>query len=151
MAILALDQGTTSTRAVVYDASGNSGLRKLGFHQQEHKQILPHPGWCEQDPRELVKNCDECAREAMRQSGASLTCFGITNQRETLVVWDGSTGEPLHNAVVWHDTRAREVCNRLEETIGARKIRRITGLPISTYFTAVKLLWSGHPLGLLDP
>jgi glycerol kinase len=134
----ALDQGTTSTRFIIFDRDG----REIARHQLEHRQILPHPGWVEHDPIEIAARVDEViagALAAAQLSGDDLTALGITNQRETTVVWDPVTGTPWCNALVWQDTRTDRFVAALEphrEQLCAR-----TGLPPATYFSAAKLRW----------
>jgi glycerol kinase len=138
--ILALDQGTTSSRAIVFDHEG----RLVALARRELPQIFPRPGWVEHDPEEIWRTQLEAAEEALATAGvaaADLEAIGITNQRETTVVWERDTGRPIHNAIVWQDRRTAEHCERLraeglEETIRAR-----TGLVIDPYFSATKLAW----------
>ncbi|KAJ5718677.1 Glycerol kinase [Penicillium malachiteum] len=138
-----IDQGTTSTRFLIFDRDGEP----VASHQVEFTQIYPNPGWHEHDPLELVSSVETCIEEAVRQfetSGynrASIKGIGITNQRETTVVWDHETGEPLHNAIVWTDTRSQSIVNELKQKPGASKLQSICGLPLSTYSSATKLLW----------
>jgi len=138
MYIGALDQGTTSTRFMVFDASG----REIARRQLEHRQILPSPGWVEHDPIEIAARVDEVIAGALRSAGLSgrdLAAIGITNQRETTIVWDPRTGRPWYNAIVWQDTRTDQSVNALQPQ-RARLIER-TGLPPATYFSALKLRW----------
>ena len=134
----AIDQGTTSTRFIVFDASG----REVGRHQVEHRQILPRPGWVEHDPLEIAERVNETlagALRATRLSGRDLVAIGVANQRETTVVWNPRDGRPWHNAIVWQDTRTDRVVAELESMRGY--LRQRTGLPPSTYFSALKLQW----------
>ncbi|MFQ6171571.1 glycerol kinase GlpK [Oryzobacter sp. R7] len=137
--VAAVDQGTTSTRCLVVDATG----RVVGRAQREHAQHHPRPGWTEHDPLEIWDRTVEVTVGALADAGigpADVVACGITNQRETAVVWDRHTGEPIHPAVVWHDTRTSEACARL----GAREadlVREVTGLPVSTYFSGPKIAW----------
>jgi glycerol kinase len=138
MFVGALDQGTTSTRFMVFDAGGNEIARR----QIEHRQILPSPGWVEHDPIEIAARVDEVIAGALRTAGLTgrdLAAIGITNQRETTIVWDPRTGKPWHNAIVWQDTRTAE----LVSTLAPRRARLIeqTGLPPATYFSSLKLRW----------
>jgi len=138
MLIGALDQGTTSTRFMVFDASGTEVARR----QLEHRQILPRPGWVEHDPVEIAARVDEVIAGALRSAdltGRDLAAIGVTNQRETTVVWDPRTGRPWHNAIVWQDTRTDEAVRALEPR-RALLVER-TGLPPATYFSAPKLQW----------
>ncbi|GAA3286218.1 glycerol kinase GlpK [Nesterenkonia halobia] len=138
--VMAIDQGTTSTRAVVIDHSG----QPLGSGQKEHEQILPRAGWVEHDAKEIWRNTREVVGLALADANInrhSLAAVGITNQRETTVVWDRHTGEPIHNAVVWQDTRTQEICDRLAGDAGAEKYKDRTGLPLATYFAGPKVRW----------
>jgi len=134
----ALDQGTTSTRFMVFDAAGQEVARR----QIEHQQILPRPGWVEHDPIEIAARVSEVIAGALRAAGLTgrdLAAIGITNQRETTVVWDPRTGRPWHNAIVWQDTRTAD----LVATLAPERERLITqtGLPPATYFSSLKLRW----------
>lgn len=136
----ALDQGTTSTRFIVFDREG----RIIASAQKEHEQIYPQPGWVEHNPREIWQRTLEVIETAC--AGAHLTgrdfaCLGITNQRETTVVWDRLTGEPIHNALVWQDTRVGEYIAALSRDGGQDRFRSKTGLPLATYFSGLKLRW----------
>jgi glycerol kinase len=138
--ILALDQGTTSSRAMLFDRSGNV----VSVAQKEFRQIYPHPGWVEHDPQELWSTQAGVAAEAVTRdglNGASVAAIGITNQRETTVVWDRDTGRPVYNAIVWQDRRTAEFCDQLKEQGLEEKIRAKTGLPIDSYFSATKIRW----------
>ena len=134
----ALDQGTTSTRFLVFDAEG----REVARRQLEHRQILPRPGWVEHDPIEIAARVDETIAGALRAAGLTgqdLAAIGITNQRETTVVWNRRTGRPWHNAIVWQDTRTDQAVTALEPSRALLCAR--TGLPPATYFSATKLQW----------
>lgn len=134
----ALDQGTTSTRFMVFDAAGQEVARR----QLEHRQILPRPGWVEHDPVEIAARVDETIAGALRTAdlkGADLAAIGITNQRETTVVWNPRNGRPWHNAIVWQDTRTDRIVAALEPVRASLCAR--TGLPPATYFSAAKLQW----------
>lgn len=138
--ILALDQGTTSSRAIVFDQSG--GI--VSVAQREFRQIFPRPGWVEHDAAEIWATQSGVAADAVRKAGLSATdiaAIGITNQRETTVVWDRKTGVPLCNAIVWQDRRTAAVCDRLKKSGKAAMIRRKTGLVIDAYFSGTKLAW----------
>lgn len=142
--VLAIDQGTTSSRAIVVDAHGRTVPHASA--QMEHRQILPKPGWVEHDAVEIWRNTRTVMAEALMQSElttADIRAIGITNQRETTVVWDRETGEPVYNAIVWQDTRTAAICSTLAEDFpgGEQRVREITGLPISTYFAGPKLAW----------
>ncbi|HXZ93199.1 MAG TPA: FGGY family carbohydrate kinase, partial [Burkholderiales bacterium] len=138
--ILALDQGTTSSRAIVFDEAGTP----LASAQQEFRQIYPRPGWIEHDPREIVASQRSVAREAVRKSQVepkSIVAAGIANQRETTLLWDRQTGEPLCNAIVWQDRRTAELCARLKSDGAEELVREKTGLVIDPYFSGTKLAW----------
>ncbi len=136
----AVDQGTTSTRFIVFDEEG----RSLGSAQLEHRQIFPEPGWVEHDPAEILTNTDRVIEEALSLAGLSrsdLSAVGITNQRETTLLWERATGRPVHNAIVWQDTRTADLCRRLGGDQGQDRFREQTGLPLATYFSGPKLSW----------
>ncbi|HKT48318.1 MAG TPA: glycerol kinase GlpK [Candidatus Acidoferrales bacterium] len=136
----AIDQGTTSTRFMVFDRSG----RIVAVAQKEHQQIYPKPGWVEHDALEILRRTEEVIAEALAQRGlraADLAAIGITNQRETTVVWERSTGRPIANALVWQDTRVDEEVARFSAAGGQDRFRAQTGLPLSTYFSSLKLRW----------
>jgi len=138
--IAAIDQGTTSTRFIVFDSAG----RTAACAQKEHRQIYPQPGWVEHDAEEIWQRTEEVIAEAMEQAGlkaADLAAVGITNQRETTLLWNRKTGKPLGNAIVWQDMRVAADVARLASEIGDDFFRRRTGLPLSTYFSALKLRW----------
>ncbi|MFZ1983033.1 MAG: FGGY family carbohydrate kinase, partial [Desulfatitalea sp.] len=136
----ALDLGTTSNRFIIFDRRG----RIVGVDQKEHRQIFPQPGWVEHDPMEIWRNSGDVIRGALAKTGLSgrdIAAIGITNQRETTVVWDKRSGQPYMNAIVWQCTRTDELCRRLSEEGGQDRFRAKTGLPISTYFSGPKLRW----------
>ncbi|MBU6296863.1 MAG: glycerol kinase GlpK [Alphaproteobacteria bacterium] len=136
----AIDQGTTSTRFIVFDKAGNI----VSLAQKEHKQIYPRPGWVEHDPMEIWRNTEEVIAKALRAQRlkpGDLAAVGITNQRETTVVWDRKTGEPVYNALVWQDTRVDELARRYAADGGADRFRDKTGLPLASYFSGLKLKW----------
>ena len=138
--ILAIDQGTTSTRCVLFDHSGQ--IRHLT--QAEHTQIFPAPGWVEHDAVEILENTLGLIEQLFTRASidrSSIVAVGITNQRETTVIWDRSTGIPIHPAIVWQDTRTDEICQTLVKNGGQDRFRQITGLPIATYFSAPKIQW----------
>ncbi len=138
--ILALDQGTTSSRAIVFDQAG--GI--VAVAQQEFRQIFPKPGWVEHDANEIWASQSTVAAEALRKAGltaSEIAGIGITNQRETTVVWDRKTGQPIHHAIVWQDRRTAGACDRLKRAGQAALIRRKTGLVIDAYFSGTKLAW----------
>jgi glycerol kinase len=136
-----IDQGTTSTRFIVFDHLGNI----IALDQMEHKQIFPKPGWVEHDPEEIFNNTLTVIRNALRKSNLSLKdlkAIGITNQRETSVFWDRTTGDPIGNAIVWQDTRTDQLCNDLAGDEGLDRFRQKTGLPLATYFSGPKIRWA---------
>ena len=138
--VVALDQGTTSTRAIVFDHAGSI----VSTGQLEHQQIMPQAGWVEHDPMEIWSNAREVIGQAL--SRAQLTrhdieALGITNQRETAIVWDRRTGEPVYNAIVWQDTRTQELIDSLAGDVGTQRFQHKTGLPLATYFSASKIAW----------
>jgi len=136
----ALDQGTTSSRAMIFDHQG----RVVSVSQKEHEQIYPKPGWVEHDPKEIWARCQEVLDEAMEKAGAArddIAALGITNQRETAVVWDKNTGEPVFNAIVWQDTRTDKLVDELGQDGGQDRFRETVGLPLATYFSAPKVRW----------
>ncbi|MGA9477797.1 MAG: glycerol kinase GlpK [Desulfobacterales bacterium] len=136
----ALDLGTTSNRFIVFDHQG----RIIGFDQMEHKQILPRPGWVEHDPMEIWRNSQAVIKGALGKTGISgndLVAIGITNQRETAVLWDKNSGRPFYNAIVWQCTRSDDICRRLSAEHGQDRFREKTGLPIATYFSGPKVRW----------
>lgn len=136
----AIDQGTTSTRFIIFDRTG----RIVSVSQKEHEQIYPQPGWVEHDASEIWRRTGEVIGEALEQRalGASdIAAIGITNQRETSVLWDRRTGEPVHNALVWQDTRTAAMVAQYSADGGADRFRAKTGLPLATYFSALKIRW----------
>jgi glycerol kinase len=138
--LLALDQGTSSSRSIVFDPSG----RTVAMAQQELPQIYPQPGWVEHDALEIWRLQLATAREALAKAGitaAQVKAIGITNQRETSVVWNRKTGQPIHNAIVWQDRRAEPTCAELRERGLANTIRDKTGLLVDAYFSGTKLKW----------
>jgi glycerol kinase len=138
--ILALDQGTTSSRAILFDRQG----QVFATAQQEYPQHFPEPGWVEHDANDIWHSQLACARQVLRQSGVSASqvdSIGIANQRETTVLWDRVTGEPVARAIVWQDRRTAEMCDRLREQGKAELIQRKTGLELDAYFSATKLQW----------
>jgi glycerol kinase len=136
----AIDQGTTSTRFIVFDRSG----RIVSVAQKEHEQIFPQPGWVEHDASEIWRRTQDVIVEALKQRGlraSELAAIGITNQRETTVVWDRKTGHPVYNALVWQDTRVDRYVSELARDGGPDRFRAKTGLPLATYFSGLKILW----------
>ncbi|MEW1961646.1 glycerol kinase GlpK [Microbacterium sp. NPDC077644] len=140
MHIVAIDQGTTSTRAIVFDADGAI----IATGQREHEQIFPRAGWVEHDAAEIWSNTAAVIDEALDAAGitaSDVAGIGITNQRETAIVWDRATGEPIHNAIVWQDTRTQTKIDELAADGGIRRFAATTGLPLATYFSASKIAW----------
>lgn len=136
----AIDQGTTSTRFIIFDGEG----RVVAAAQKEHRQIYPRPGWVEHDPLEIWERTRQVIAEALNLAsltGNDLAALGLTNQRETTIVWDRRTGRPYSNALVWQDTRTDEICRELETEGAWDRFRERTGLPVSTYFSGPKLRW----------
>jgi glycerol kinase len=138
--VAAVDQGTTSTRFMIFDHTG----KVVGTDQKEHEQIYPKPGWVEHDPLEIWQHTREVIEGALRKSDispAELAAVGITNQRETAVVWEKATGEPVYNAIVWQDTRTDGICSDLAAQGGKDRFRPQVGLPLATYFSGPKIKW----------
>jgi glycerol kinase len=138
--IAAIDQGTTSTRCIIFDADG----RISALDQREHQQIYPRPGWVEHDATEIWHNVRAVTQGALDRAGlsrADLAAIGITNQRETTLLWDAATGEPVHNAIVWQDTRSDRIIRELAGDAGPDRFRAACGLPLATYFAAPKIRW----------
>jgi glycerol kinase len=135
-----IDQGTTSTRFMVFDHGGNV----VGIDQREHEQIYPKPGWVEHDPKEVWFRTESVIEQGLKNTGVAATdlaAVGITNQRETAVVWDRTTGEPVYNAIVWQDTRTDKICDELAADGGQDRFRSKVGLPLATYFSGPKIRW----------
>lgn len=138
--IAAIDQGTTSSRCIIFDKDG----RTVAVDQKEHEQIFPKPGWVEHDAAEIWRNVQEVVDGAFGKAGIdkdAVLAIGITNQRETTVLWDKNSGEPVHNAIVWQDTRTDAVCRELGRNVGQDRFRRETGLPLASYFAGPKVRW----------
>ncbi|MFF7730011.1 glycerol kinase GlpK [Streptomyces sp. NPDC008001] len=138
--VAAIDQGTTSSRCIVFDRDG----RPVGADQREHRQIFPKPGWVEHDAAEIWAKVTAVVAGALAAAGlraGDLSALGITNQRETTVLWDRSTGKPVHNAVVWQDTRTEALCRELGGADGQDRFRAATGLPLASYFSGPKAAW----------
>src|SRR3954466_14450562 len=134
--VASIDQGTTSTRCCIFDRSS-----LVAIAQKEHRQIFPKPGLVEHDPAEIWQRTQEVVAGSIARAGAKrgdIAAVGITNQRGTTIVWDRRTGHPIHNAIVWQDTRTKNICDRLEAECGPL-VREITGLPAATYFSGPKL------------
>ncbi|QQS00809.1 MAG: glycerol kinase GlpK [Austwickia sp.] len=138
--VLAIDQGTTSSRAILFDHGGQI----VSTGQLEHEQIFPRAGWVEHDPNEIWRNVREAVGQALSRAEINrhqIAAVGITNQRETAVVWNRKTGEPIYNAIVWQDTRTQQLCDRLAGREGPDKYKDICGLPLATYFSGPKIRW----------
>lgn len=138
--VLAIDQGTTSSRAIIFDKSGSI----ISSGQLEHEQIFPKPGWVEHDPKEIWNNTREVIGQALSKANLTrhdIAAIGITNQRETAVVWDRKTGEPVYNAIVWQDTRTQSIVDRLAKDGGVERFKQDVGLPLATYFSGTKIVW----------
>jgi glycerol kinase len=142
--VAAIDQGTTSTRFIIFDHGGNV----VAVDQKEHAQIFPKPGWVEHDPLEIWERVREVTAGALDKVSSEqlsvisdVAAIGVTNQRETTVVWDKSTGKPVYNAIVWQDTRTDVICNELAKNGGQDRFREKTGLPLATYFSGPKIKW----------
>src|SRR5919206_984468 len=136
----ALDQGTTSSRCMIFDHGG----KVVAVAQKEHEQIYPKPGWVEHDANEIWERTREVIDEALDSAGASaddIAGVGITNQRETTLVWDKTTGEPVHNAIVWQDTRTDRLVDEFSRDGGQDRFREKVGLPLATYFSGPKIRW----------
>ena len=136
----AVDQGTTSTRFMIFTHGGEV----VGSHQLEHDQIYPEPGWVEHDPLQIWARTEEVIGKTLRKSGVQaeeIASLGVTNQRETTMVWNRNTGEPYYNAVVWQDTRTKRICDELAEDGGQDRFRPKVGLPLATYFSGPKIMW----------
>ena len=136
----AIDQGTTSTRFMIFDHAG----KVVGIDQKEHEQIYPKPGWVEHDPMEIWGATEAVVAGALAKTGVDLkdiAAVGITNQRETTVVWEKATGKPVYNAIVWQDTRTDAICNELAKDGGQDRFRAKVGLPLATYFSGPKVKW----------
>src|SRR5262245_8987333 len=138
--ILALDQGTTSSRAILFDHAGHA----VAVRQREFPQLFPRPGWVEHDPEAIWESQIAVAREvlqAARVSAGDLAAIGITNQRETTVIWERATGRPIANAIVWQDRRTAALCDELRARGWGDRIRAKTGLVIDAYFSGTKVCW----------
>ncbi len=138
--VAAVDQGTTSTRFIVFDHAG----QVVSLHQLEHRQIYPQPGWVEHDPMEIWERTRQVIRTALARNGIDprdIAAIGVTNQRETTIVWDKKTGKPYYNAIVWQCTRTKDICDALAREGGQDRFRARTGLPLATYFSGPKIRW----------
>ncbi|SDK14200.1 glycerol kinase [Cryobacterium psychrotolerans] len=138
--VLAIDQGTTSTRTIIFDKTGSI----VSSGQKEHEQIFPQAGWVEHDPKEIWDNTREVIGQALSKANITrhdIEAVGITNQRETAVVWDKTTGIPVYNAIVWQDTRTQPIVDRLAADGGVERFKQKVGLPLATYFSGTKIVW----------
>ncbi len=143
--IASIDQGTTSTRCMLFDHQG----RVVSIAQKEHRQIYPQPGWVEHDPLEIWQRTQEVIRQSLAEASSvtganvasNIVAVGITNQRETTVIWDRRTGQPYTNAIVWQDTRTKDICDHLAREGGLDRLRPKVGLPLATYFSGPKIRW----------
>ncbi|KQV06091.1 glycerol kinase GlpK [Leifsonia sp. Root112D2] len=138
--VIAIDQGTTSSRAIIFDKSGSI----VSSGQLEHEQIFPKAGWVEHNPKEIWNNTREVIGQALSKANLTrhdIAAIGITNQRETAVVWDKNTGEPVYNAIVWQDTRTQSIVDKLAADGGVERFKSIVGLPLATYFAGTKIMW----------
>jgi glycerol kinase len=138
--VLAIDQGTTSSRAIIFDHAGSI----VSTGQLEHQQIFPRAGWVEHDPMEIWDNTREVIGQALSKANLTrhdIAAVGITNQRETAVVWDRTTGKPVYNAIVWQDTRTQPIVDRLAADGGVERFKPKVGLPLATYFSGTKIVW----------
>lgn len=136
----AVDQGTTSTRFMIFDHKG----QVVSVDQKEHEQIYPKPGWVEHNPMEVWERTQEVIAGALKKGGIDpkeIAAVGVTNQRETTVVWEKATGKPVYNAIVWQDTRTDQICNELAKDGGQDRFREKVGLPLATYFSGPKIKW----------
>jgi glycerol kinase len=138
--VIAIDQGTTSSRAIIFDKSGSI----ISTGQLEHEQIFPKAGWVEHDPAEIWNNTREVIGQALSKANLTrhdIASIGITNQRETAVVWDKTTGKPIYNAIVWQDTRTQSIVDRFAADGGVERFKPKVGLPLATYFSGTKIVW----------
>src|ERR1035437_7449388 len=136
----AIDQGTTSTRFMIFDHSG----KVVSVDQKEHEQIYPKPGWVEHNPQEIWQRTQEVIHGALEKAHVypkDIAAIGVTNQRETTVVWEKATGQPVYNAIVWQDTRTDQICNEFAKDGGQDRFRSKAGLPLATYFSGPKIKW----------
>src|SRR3712207_4553131 len=138
--VAAIDQGTTSTRCMIFDHAG----RVIASDQREHEQIFPKPGWVEHNTEEIWQRTQGVVQGALLKANlthSDLVAVGITNQRETTAVWNKKTGKPVYNAIVWQDTRTDQIVNRLAREGGQDRFREKVGLPLATYFSGPKIRW----------
>ena len=138
--VVAIDQGTTSTRCILFNHAG----KIVAADQREHRQIYPQPGRVEHDPLEIWQRTRDVIHAALGKAqvmARDIAALGVTNQRETTIVWDKTSGDPICNAIVWQDTRTDAICNELAQLGGQDRFRAKTGLPLATYFSGPKLKW----------
>src|ERR1700712_4282968 len=138
--VIAIDQGTTSSRAIIFTHEGTI----VASGQKEHEQIFPKAGWVEHNPIEIWDNVREVIGQALSKANLTrhdIVSIGITNQRETAVVWNKKTGQPVYNAIVWQDTRTQSIVDRLAADGGVERVKQIVGLPLATYFSGTKIVW----------
>jgi len=138
--IAAIDQGTTSSRCMLFDHSG----KVVSLAQKEHRQIYPQPGWVEHEALEIWQRTQEVIQDAVAKASAKsndIAAIGITNQRETTLIWNRRTGKPYYNAIVWQDTRTKQICDELAQEGGQDRFRAVCGLPLATYFSGPKIKW----------
>ena len=138
--ILSLDQGTTSSRAIIYNEQGTI----CAVAQKEYRQIFPQPGWVEHNPMDIWSSQISVVSEVIAKCGVQpeqIDALGITNQRETTIIWDRETGKPIHNAIVWQDHRTAEMCDELKREGYGEMVKQKTGLEIDAYFSATKIKW----------
>ncbi|TAH19425.1 MAG: glycerol kinase, partial [Oscillatoriales cyanobacterium] len=138
--VAAIDQGTTSTRFIIFDRLGQI----ICSNQQEHQQIYPQPGWVEHNPEEIWRRTQSVIKNTLEIGNIDakdIAALGITNQRETAIVWDKNTGKSYGNAIVWQDTRTHQICTSLAEVDGKDRFRSRCGLPLATYFSGPKIKW----------
>ncbi|MEN8123351.1 MAG: FGGY family carbohydrate kinase, partial [Bacteroidota bacterium] len=138
--ILSLDQGTSSSKAIIF----NEELKVVGVKQKEYPQIYPKPGWVEHDPEQIWESQYSVVKDLLKDLNilpSEILAIGITNQRETSIVWDKNTGEPVYNAIVWQDKRTSDFCSKLKNDGLEDLVRKLTGLVIDSYFSATKVNW----------
>src|SRR5919106_3666364 len=138
--VAAIDQGTASSRCLIFDRSA----RIVSVSQKEHQQFFPRPGWVEHDAEEIWRNVDEVVRDALEKADlttSDVVAVGIANQRETTLVWDRESGAPVHNAINWQDTRTDHLIRELGGDVGQDRFRELCGLPLATYFSGPKIRW----------
>ena len=136
----AVDQGTTSTRFMIFDHGG----KVVGYDQLEHEQIYPQAGWVEHNPMEIWARTQDVIKNTLQKTGVKpdeIAAIGVTNQRETTIIWDKHTGKPYYNAIVWQCTRTKDICDALAKDGGQDRFRPKVGLPLATYFSGPKIEW----------